>query len=246
MNKIIKFNINEITASEEEIAHLEELCKNNAKLSKGQIKILLRYLAYVVRKKIAEFEGANMKDYSFTYKCDLAQSMICYYLNELGIKANPVNTNEVLTGTIGHSTVVATFNTEYGERNFLIDPTYIQFFTKEKCTADNFYIIDNKVCISPDPGYFIVEDDTKSSILTLLDNGFVEFKEEVAKAYGDSFFQTKQGTYVDQIKNNKAAGADYIKWFKTYTSNLSKSEQDLRDIGLLIRPINYEEGKILE
>ena len=233
MNKVFDFEINK-KINDDSILKIEEMCKEGIPLSVEDIQILLENLSYVVREKIAEYEGTNMDDYSFSYKCDLAQSMICYYLNSIGINAKPINTNEVINGVTGHSFVIASYNTEVGEKLFLIDPTYIQFFNKENCNASKYVILKNQVCISPDPGFFIVENHEEDRVKPLLEDGYIELTEEVAKAYGDSFFQTKQGTNYNQIRNNKASGSNYIKWFKGCTSSLSKSEDELYNMGLLI------------
>ena len=234
MNKIIDFELNETIDKEDKILEIEELCKNGMPISEEDVEILLRNLSYIVRKKIADYEGKNMREYSYSYKCDLAQSMICYYLKKLNIKTNPINTNEVMNGVTGHSLVITNINTVDKEKTYLIDPTYIQFFEKENCDSSKFVIIKNQVCISPDPGYFIVENHTEDVIRPLLENGYIEWTDEVAKAYGDSFFQTKQGTAPDQIKNNVASGSNYIRWFQRYISPLSKSEETLRNMNLLI------------
>lgn len=236
MEKIINFDINEYVEDSDKILQIEELCKENIQIDTNDIEILLSNLSYLVRKNIADYEDISMKNYSFSFKCDLAQSMICYYLNDLNIKCNPINTNEVINGVCGHSLVLA----YYGEKIYLIDPTYIQFFSKEKCDINKYVIIDDKICISPDPGYFVVRDNKENIILPLLENGYIEFNEEVAKAYGDSFFQTKQGVSLEESKNNVAGGSNYIKWFNSYTSNLSKTIDELENMNLLIKPINSE------
>lgn len=234
MNKIIDFDINEESNNSNNVSQIEELCKYNNVLNIEDIHTLLKYVSYSVRKKIADYEGMSMSEYSYSNKCDLAQSMICYYLQNLGIKVNPVNTNEVISGVCGHSFVIASFNTNEGEKIFLLDPTYLQFFSKEKCDSHRFVIIDNSICVAPDPGFFVVENHNESVILPLLQNGYIELTEKVAKAYGDSFFQTKQGTIPNQINNNRASGLNYIKWFIHYTSSLSKSLEELREMDLLI------------
>lgn len=243
MNKIFNFILNQKINDKNIIIKIEEMCKNNIPLSPEEVEILLEYLSYITRKKITDYEGVKMEDYSFSYKCDLAQSIIFYYLNNIGINANPININEVINGVTGHSFVIATFNTTIGEKVYLIDPTYIQFFDKNKCNINRFVILKNKVCISPDPGYFIVESHNEKIINPLLENGYIELTEKVAKAYGDSFFKTKQGTNYDQIQNNTANGINYIKWFKNYTSNLSKTEEELSNMKLLIRTPSYKKTK---
>ena len=234
MNKIFDFDLNEDIEDDARIMQIEELCKNNGLLDVESVEVLLKHLSYTVRKKIADYQGTDMKEYSYSYKCDLAQSMICYYLRNLGIKVNPVNTNEVIPGVCGHSLVIASIETDIGEKLFLLDPTYIQFFCKEKCDISKYVIINNKVCVSPDPGYFVAESNNEEVILPLLENGFIEFRDDVAKVYGDSFFQTKEGILPSQVKNNVASGLSYIKWFQHYTSTLSKTEEELADMNLLI------------
>lgn len=234
MNKIIDFDINEEPIQINNVSQIEELCRHNNLLNIEDIHILLKYVSYSVRKKIADYEGKSMSEYSYSNKCDLAQSIICYYLQNLGIKVNPVNINEVISGVCGHSFVIAYFNIDEEEKKFLLDPTYLQFFSKENCDNHKYVIINNSICVTPDPGFFVVADNNESVILALLQDGYVELTEEVAKVYGDSFFQTKQGTMISQINNNRASGLNYIKWFTHYTSYLSKSIEELREMDLLI------------
>jgi hypothetical protein len=237
MNKIIEFNLNIVDYDLDTIKQIEEQCKCGSTLNINDIELLLSYLSFKVRKKIAEFEGYDMEDYSYKYKCDLAQSMIYYYLKKLGVKVNPVCTHEIIKGVTGHSLVIVSFDTNEGEKTYLIDPTYIQFFSKEKCNTNNFVIINNIVCIAPDPGYFVVRSNKQDLILPLLRDGYIEFSEPVAKAYGDSFFQTKQGASLEQMKYNVSSGSSYIRWFRHYTSRLSKTEEELSNMGLLINPV---------
>ena len=234
LDKKIDFNVNIVLEDDEKIAQLENLYRDSMILNAEDIEILLRNLVSLVRSKIADYEGVNDLEYSYYNKCDLAQSMMYYYLNKLGVNVNLVNTNDVIQGVCGHSIIIATFETVDGEKTFLIDPTYIQFFDKKRCDDSRFVIINDIVCIAPDPGFFVVKDNNADIILPLLENGYIEFTEEVAKVYGDSFFQTKQGTLHSQINNNRASGSSYIKWFKHYTSSLSKKEEELEDMNLSI------------
>ena len=241
MDKVIDFNINS-NIDNSKISQIEQLCESNTKLSIEDIETLLSNLSYLVRKKIADYENKDINNYLYTNKCDLAQSIICYYLNKIGVNVNPINTNEIMPGICGHSLTVASFDTLEGEKKYLIDPTYLQFFSKEKCDKNKFVIINDKVCLTPDPGYFVIESNSEKIIEPLLENGYIEFTEEVAKVYGDSFFKTKQGVPFDQINNNLITGSNYIKWFFYYISNLSKTEEELSNMDLLINPINYEKG----
>ncbi len=234
MEKVIDFYLNEEVVDQNKISEIEELYQSGMPLSDEDVSLLLRNLSYLVRQKIADLEGKSMQEYSYSYKCDLAQSMITYYLKGLGIPTVPVNTHEVIEGVCGHSFVVARIQTIEGEKNYLIDPTYLQFFGKEGCDPKNFVVIQNKVCIAPDPGYFIVQNHREETVLPLLEDGYSELTEDVAKAYGDSFFQTKQGIDPSQIQYYVASGSDYIRWFFKNPCKLSKSEEELRNMNLWI------------
>ena len=240
MEKIIEFELNKNIEDDDKIREIEEKCKSGTPLDMLEAEALLRNLSYEVRKRIAEYEGKDMDDYSYSYKCDLAQSIICHYLDGLNIRTNPVNTNEVIDGVCGHSLLIANINTTEGDKTYLVDPTYIQFFDKENCDINKLIVLDNRVCISPAPGFFVVNGGNTELLMPLLTDGFIEFTEDVAKAYGDSFFQTKQGTDPDQIVNNVASGASYMKWFQQITSKLSKSEEELASMNLLIDSKNRE------
>ena len=89
MDKIIEFNINEEEMNQERIKEIEELCINKMPLNIEDVDLLLKNLSYLVRKKIADHEDTTIEDYSYSFKCDLAQSMIYHYLNNLNIKVNP-------------------------------------------------------------------------------------------------------------------------------------------------------------
>ena len=66
---------------------------------------------------------------------------------------------------------------------------------------------------------------------------FIEIIGDIC-CFGDSFFKTKQGVSTNQINNNVASGSTYINWFLHYTSNLSKTEDELRNMNLLIDSID--------
>ena len=243
METIIDINIEEEHYDRKSISDIEELCLNKMPLTEQDIEELLGYLCFKVREKIANHEGKNLQNYLFPYKCDLAQSMIYYYLRDLGVSINPVNTNEVLSNTCGHSFVLATFSTTSGDKHMLIDPTYIQFFSKEGCDSSKFVILQNRICIAPDPGYFITRSHKEKIVMPLLEKGYIEFSEDVAKAYGDSFFQTKTGISPEEVDNYTATGVNYQRWFYSYQSNLSKDKEELKENKLLIEPIHIEEAK---
>ena len=94
-------------------------------------------------------------------------------------------------------------NDEIKEEHFLIDATYRQFFTKEKCSKGMYYMDK-----TPDPGYFV---KNKVFAKELIKNGFIKLNEEVAKEYGEPFYLSslklgekpnKKINYYDNIINS--------------------------------------------
>ncbi len=244
MNTIIDIKVNNEEYDKNDISRIESLCKNNKELTEEDINTLLCYISYTVRQTISNYELKSIDEYLYPLKCDLAQSMIYYYLKDLNIETNPININEIIPNVKGHSLIISKFKTVDGEKQYLIDPTYIQFFSKEECSEDKFIIINDMICNTPDPGYFIVKNNDTEEIKPLLDNGFIELTDEISKIYGDSFYKTKTSIPNSFTEYNEASGPIYKKWLNSYTSRLSKTKEELKENNLLIEPIKSKVIKL--
>ncbi|MBR2708265.1 MAG: hypothetical protein IKE90_02380 [Bacilli bacterium] len=237
MEDIFNVKINVLENVDLDIIYMiQEKIKNNISVTDQEINYFLNYLCFEVRKKLSLKKSKEVKDNLFTNQCDTAQSMIYYYLNELGVLTIPVNTNDVLGPVTGHSFVLAFINGEY----YLIDPTYNQFFDLKKCFKDNFVVIKGKVSIAPAPGYFVsmysLED--KKKIIDFLKNGFMKVSSDNLRLYGDSFYKTKTGVNMDFSETASIPSSHYLKWFLNSNSKLSKTVEDLEEENLLIKPLN--------
>lgn len=187
---------------------------NEKTLSADEINYFLECLVYETRRLI--YDG----DIYFSYKCDKAQKIICDYLNDFGIVNYPNNTDYAITNYIvGHNFVVATFDVDNSNVNYLIDPTYIQFFKKENCSLKSYYKCDNFIIKTPDPGYFIKESD-----IDYINNfnyyGFGILDDRLAKIYGDSFYNTK--TMSTDMSFKEIDGKIYINSFLKSNCKLVK------------------------
>lgn len=201
------------------LKEIENKISSNFPVTFDEINYFLECIIYIVRSMIME-----NSDY-FEYKCDLAQSIICHYFNDLNVANYPNMTINSITGYIvGHSFVVATFNVLGEKVNFLIDPTYIQFFKRENCTADRYIVVDGIIVRTPDPGYFISSKD-RDIIHEFNYNGFSVLTEEIARIYGNSFYNTKTMVRDRSIKELKASV--YINSFLKGKEKLSKTREEL-------------------
>lgn len=219
----------------ERLASIETKIKNNEAITSEEAKIFLDNLIYLVRYKI----NPELSDY--TFKCDLAQSMLYHYLKDLGCKVTPNNTQNSITNNIeGHNFLIVEFNIQGVNSIFLLDPTYIQFFKKEECMKENYMVINNAIVKTPKPGYFISKQHQHFANC-LLQYGNIALTEEVAMMYGDSFYNTKVGEYYLPINNmytfKSIPGSIYITSFNKGSGLISKTKDDLQEMGLLIESV---------
>ena len=218
--------INEI--DENRISRIENDIINNIEIPNNDIEYLLECLCYMVRCMFTN----DLENYSFEYKCDTAQSIIYYYLESLNIGVYACQTQNAITrGVVGHSFITCIIN----DIPYLIDPTYKQFFLNDNCTKNNYIKIDNKIIKTPDPGYFIKEED-KYLISKLLKNGYSVLSKDIARIYGDSFYNTKP---LESPNFKSIKGSVYINAFLRNTSKLSKTKEELSSLGMLIECQNH-------
>ena len=224
MKYIIDSEPKEVNIEEEIINELEYKIKENQPLTEEEIQIFLDNLIYQTRTKFTK----DLKEYSFEFKCDTAISIISHYLNELNVINHPCQTQQQITDHIeGHSFLTAEFNVNNQIIPYLIDPTYRQFFLKEKCSESAFIYYQGKIIIrNPAPGYYIKEND-KEITSQFLKDGYTVLDENIARIYGDSFYNTKVGTKVEEDTFQSLPGSIYINSFLKGKDKLSKTKDEL-------------------
>lgn len=226
MNFVIESTPNKIEIDYDLISQIENKLEDNIPLSQDEAKYFLDYIVFITRTKFTN----DLDNYSFEWKCDTAISIIGNYLNSLNVNYNVCDTQKVITNNIkGHTFMIVNLNTENGTLSYLIDPTYRQFFTKDTCNESNYTLINGIYVTTPNPGYFIKEED-KSIIKTFLQKGYSILDNNIARIYGDSFYNTKVGRY-DKTYNS-INGNIYLNSFLKGNSPLSKTEYELQDLSL--------------
>lgn len=233
MNYIIDFNpINISDINLVYYAEIENKILNKESLTQEEVNVFLDIINYIVRLKI----NPNLDNYD--NKCDLAISILYYYLKKLNCRIFSSVTHKSITNSIvGHSFLTLQLVVDGKIKNYLIDPTYIQFFKKDKCNENNYYIsanYNNMILLTPDPGYFIKEE-MKHYCIFLLNHGYIELTEESARMYGDSFYNTKTGiSYINKMYQT-IPGSVYINAFMKGSESVSKTEEELEEINLNIK-----------
>ena len=215
---------------------IENKIKNRQSLTNEEASDFLDIIGYITRLKI----NPNIDD--FTNKCDLAVSILYHYLKDLDCEVSSSTTQSAITSNItGHSFLVLKLLVENTMKYYLLDPTYIQFFKSEKCNNSNYFIsplFKNTVLLTPDPGFFIKEE-MKEYATFLLNHGHILLTEDVARMYGDSFYNTKTGTRYDTLTYQTIPGSVYISSFIKGGQGVSKTKQELIDNNLFIE--SFEE-----
>ena len=116
-------------------------------------------------------------------------------------------------------------NDKINEEHFLIDTTYIQFFTKDKCNRGMYYYNEQK----PSPGYFVKNKIVANEIIN---KGYIKLNKEIAKEYGEPFYLSsleineKPTKKIDYYNNIINSNEDY---------SYSKDELEEDDINKMFR-----------
>lgn len=205
-------------------SEIEKKISEGRSITQNEAENFLRVIAYLTRQKVSP----DFLDFENT--CDLAQSILGHYLETINCKVVHCSTQSTIAPKVmGHNFSIISLNVEGEEKDYLVDPTYIQFFRKEKCNASNYVIstkVPNLVLLTPHPGYFIKEEDQDAADY-LLRYGYIELTPEYAKMYGDSFFNTDRGLKLEPTNPKSLPASMYYKSYKTGTESLSTTKEQL-------------------
>lgn len=214
-------------------ADIEKQLTAGESISQNEAENFLRVINYITRTKIS----TTLEDYE--NKCDLAQSILGHYFEDINCNVAHCSTQSTIAPKVaGHNFSVINLLVEGEERAYLLDPTYIQFFTQDTCNASNYVVSaknKNLILLTPSPGYFIKEEDQDAADF-LLRYGYIELTDEYAKMYGDSFYNTDRGLKLNPTEFKSLPGTMYKKSFKSGAEPLSTSKEKLLTHGQAIIP----------
>ena len=92
-------------------ANIEQKVSAGQSISQNEAENYMRLLAYITRKKI------NQEMDNFDFKCDLAQSMIGHYLDEINCRYSPCSTQRAISDkATGHNFTTIFLNVEGEEK----------------------------------------------------------------------------------------------------------------------------------
>lgn len=223
------------------ISNIENKLKNKEALFEEEVYKILDYICYVTRCKISD----DIENDSFEHKDFEATSIINNYFKELNVITHNCNTKlNIDSDVTNNNFLIVEINTTIYNQNlkipYIIDVTFRQFFTTQKCTYDYQVIKHNIVIRKQDPGYFISPYDSEM-ISSFLSDGYALFDPDLAYCYGNAFLKTKINEKITfHLECNRF---DYFDNFLKGSKFKLLNKEALQKNSLLIEPLSSKELK---
>lgn len=150
---------------------------SNYILTLEEVKKLLDTISFQTRMGLAQYHKLDILTSDLTGHCIEATRRVCYGFGNV-FDIVPYETQNIFNKNINHSFAVASLDTIEGLKRYIIDVTYRQFCTQEKCSDEAMF----KSYIAP--GRFFAN---LPLLKQLLRDGYLEITEESLVNYGDSF-----------------------------------------------------------
>ena len=137
--------------------------------------------------------GISVEENSLNGFCEIGQVLTIMPFEEKKFKVTKNTANHSFGYPWNHAfgTVTCTVekDNQQVEKTYLIDITYLQFFTSTRCNEGRYDALEENTMMptSPDPGYFLITKKEKRFAQELIEKGYVELTEEHAKIYADGF-----------------------------------------------------------
>lgn len=130
--------------------------------------------------------GMDIKNNSLNGFCELGQALSLMPLENIGLEVTKNSATGSFDYPFNHAFGTVTFPYNGATKTYLIDTTYRQFFTTNRCNEGRYYQEEENtgLKVAPDPGYFVEDENFARSLMR---NGYIELTEETATKYGEAF-----------------------------------------------------------
>ena len=181
-----RFVIDEIRLDEA----IDSLKKGND-LTDEEIEIFLQASVMNARRGFATL-GIDIKNNSLNGFCELGQALSLMPLENIGLEVTKNSASESFDYPFNHAFGTVTFPYDGTTKTYLIDTTYRQFFTTNRCNEGRYYQEEENtgLKVAPDPGYFVEDENFARNLMR---NGYIELTKETATKYGEAFNKAKIG-----------------------------------------------------
>lgn len=216
---------------------------NNGYLTANEAKSLIEWVIEECRKKL-ELMSVNLDTDSLDGWCDYFQYMSINFFEQIGLPVTKNRSCDAFGYKFNHYFGTVMFpiisNNGISGKTYLIDGTYKQFFTKERCNISRYNktryssIMRKEISDSPDIGYFVKD---KSFAINLINKGYFELNPKTAIKYGEPFYLSSLTR--EEIKTNDLH-KDYLECIMNSSSNYSDSLTDVEDFNIKLEPNRHK------
>ena len=218
------------------IHDIEEKLINKETLTLDEVYSLLGYICFQTRIAITN----DLENETFEGKDFLASSIVYNYLKEINVQAFPRETSlSIGMGVKSNYFVIARIKTDLNGYvttiNYLIDPTFIQHMTREKCDFSNEKTKNGIIYQKPDVGYYIHPEDFEY-IKEFIEYGYAFMNSSFLEIYGNAFLNTKVPTDNKALENKY--GYKYKDLFLDADNAKIMSKEELDELGMSVKPTN--------
>lgn len=188
-------------------------------VTQEEAELFLDFMVYNSRMAFNYNNSINVLDYSFRGQCGNMANLNRFLLEKIGLPYHQFNIGHVVSEdkALMHELVMVSIPIIDGDetvvKNFLIDPSFRQFFIKENCDIKEYYggKKGNIWKAAPSAGYFFnLSSYGRNLASSLIRNGYMEMTTENVKCYFDAFkFSTiEKESYSSEILLGKCYQTD--------------------------------------
>lgn len=174
--------------------------------SEDKCHAALKVIVHETRKYLSTYY--DLKTDSLEKNCIMTSLEVSEICEKYDVRNENYSLGKDLSPGLFHCFDIVSFNVDGEEKKYLIDCTYRQFFTLENAFVEG---IGMPFYAGSSIGTFMLMDERRKEIAeSLLQNGYVEFTDEVCKAYFDSFlFAGRNGLYYEGLGKDAISKSDY-------------------------------------
>ena len=159
---------------------------------------VLRYIVHSTRKMLSKYH--NLQTDSLKSDCPRSSSYIENICSKLGIVTINICVNQNLNHGMFHQFTIVRLRLSDGTyKNYLVDCTYRQFFTKVDSNPRRIGVMRGPAKGCSIGSYMMLTDRRKEIAETILTKGYIELTPEVFKEYFDSIiYSGRDKEFYDQ------------------------------------------------
>jgi hypothetical protein len=209
----------------------------------------LRAIVHDARMELSE--KSDLKVDTLESRCPSGSIAVSRACKKYGVQDKDYGLDMNLGPGLFHCFNIVTFNVNGEEKQYLVDCTYRQFFTYQQAFVERIGIPYNSG--SSIGTYMMMDEGRKQIAERILQNGYIEFTDEVCEAYfGGFIFSGRNGEYYSSLGKEVLERKDFEPGYtaREYMMAIANrgfhDERIGRQIGVLGNPnIKYDSVEMM-